>query len=132
MSDRILVMREGRQMAILDALGATQEEVLTAAMGQAELRSDRWPHDRRLILRRTSADQIRELVLVLVIVGLVVFFATQVEGYLSGRTFNRITTGVPDRGGRRRRSSARRPDPQHRPVGRVAVGLVGLRRGHHA
>jgi rhamnose transport system ATP-binding protein len=36
MSDRILVMREGRQMAILDAEGATQEQVLTWAMGQAE------------------------------------------------------------------------------------------------
>jgi rhamnose transport system ATP-binding protein len=36
MSDRILVMREGRQMAIIDAVGATQEQVLTWAMGQAE------------------------------------------------------------------------------------------------
>jgi rhamnose transport system ATP-binding protein len=37
MSDRILVMREGRQMATMDAKGATQEEVLTHAMGQAEV-----------------------------------------------------------------------------------------------
>jgi len=36
MSDRILVMREGRQMAILDGATATQEEVLAQAMGQAE------------------------------------------------------------------------------------------------
>lgn len=34
MSDRILVMREGRQMAIFDRADATQERVLTAAMGQ--------------------------------------------------------------------------------------------------
>ncbi|MEM7113085.1 MAG: sugar ABC transporter ATP-binding protein [Chloroflexota bacterium] len=34
MSDRILVMREGRQMAILDSETATQELVMTAAMGQ--------------------------------------------------------------------------------------------------
>ncbi len=34
-SDRILVMREGRQMAILDHDEATAERVLTAAMGQA-------------------------------------------------------------------------------------------------
>ena len=34
MSDRILVMREGRQMAIFDQREATQERVLTAAMGQ--------------------------------------------------------------------------------------------------
>jgi rhamnose transport system ATP-binding protein len=35
MSDRILVMREGRQMAIFDHKDATQERVLSAAMGQA-------------------------------------------------------------------------------------------------
>jgi rhamnose transport system ATP-binding protein len=35
MSDRILVMREGRQMAVLDAADANQEIVLAAAMGQA-------------------------------------------------------------------------------------------------
>ena len=36
MSDRILIMREGRQMAIFDRAEATQERVLTAAMGQSE------------------------------------------------------------------------------------------------
>jgi rhamnose transport system ATP-binding protein len=35
MSDRILVMREGRQMAIFDRQEATQEKVMTAAMGQS-------------------------------------------------------------------------------------------------
>jgi rhamnose transport system ATP-binding protein len=35
MSDRILVMREGRQMAIFDHNDATQERVLSAAMGQS-------------------------------------------------------------------------------------------------
>jgi rhamnose transport system ATP-binding protein len=34
-SDRILVMREGRQMAILDRAEANAETVMTAAMGQA-------------------------------------------------------------------------------------------------
>jgi rhamnose transport system ATP-binding protein len=34
-SDRVLVMREGRQMAILDRARATQEAVMTAAMGQS-------------------------------------------------------------------------------------------------
>ncbi|MCB0031991.1 MAG: sugar ABC transporter ATP-binding protein, partial [Anaerolineales bacterium] len=34
MSDRILVMREGRQMGIFDREEATQELILTAAMGQ--------------------------------------------------------------------------------------------------
>lgn len=36
MSDRVLVMREGRQMAIFDRREATQERVLAAAMGQSE------------------------------------------------------------------------------------------------
>jgi ribose transport system ATP-binding protein len=35
MSDRILVMRQGRIVAELDAAGATQETVLRAALGQA-------------------------------------------------------------------------------------------------
>ncbi len=34
MSDRVLVMREGRQMAILDGDSATSQTVMTAAMGQ--------------------------------------------------------------------------------------------------
>lgn len=35
MSDRILVMREGRQMGIFNRHEATQEDILTAAMGQS-------------------------------------------------------------------------------------------------
>jgi rhamnose transport system ATP-binding protein len=35
MSDRVLVMREGRQMTILDREEATEETIMTAAMGQA-------------------------------------------------------------------------------------------------
>jgi rhamnose transport system ATP-binding protein len=35
MSDRILVMREGRQMALLDRESADQERVMSAAMGQS-------------------------------------------------------------------------------------------------
>jgi rhamnose transport system ATP-binding protein len=35
MSDRVLVMREGRQMAVFDRSEADQESVMTAAMGQA-------------------------------------------------------------------------------------------------
>lgn len=37
MSDRILVMREGQQMGIFDRKEATQESVLTAAMGQGHV-----------------------------------------------------------------------------------------------
>jgi rhamnose transport system ATP-binding protein len=34
MGDRILVMREGRQMAILESAGATQERIMALATGQ--------------------------------------------------------------------------------------------------
>ncbi|MEA3337905.1 MAG: sugar ABC transporter ATP-binding protein [Chloroflexota bacterium] len=37
MSDRVLVMREGRQMAVFPRAEATQEAVMTAAMGQHDL-----------------------------------------------------------------------------------------------
>lgn len=47
------------------------------------------------VLRRLRPTQIRELILLFVVVGLVVFFATQIDGYLTGRTFNRITTAFP-------------------------------------
>ena len=36
MGDRILVMREGRQMAILDHAGASQEEIMALATGQRD------------------------------------------------------------------------------------------------
>jgi rhamnose transport system ATP-binding protein len=38
MSDRILIMREGHQMGIVDARVATQEQILAKAMGQADTR----------------------------------------------------------------------------------------------
>jgi rhamnose transport system permease protein len=47
------------------------------------------------ILRRVRPTQIRELFLVLVIVAVVVLFSTVIDGYLTGRTFNRITTDFP-------------------------------------
>ena len=43
MSDRILVMREGRQMDIFDREKATQENVMTAAMGQKNNTTENQP-----------------------------------------------------------------------------------------
>ncbi len=37
MSDRVLVMREGRQMGIFDQVESTQEAIMTAAMGQNQV-----------------------------------------------------------------------------------------------
>jgi len=44
--------------------------------------------------RHLRPEQIRELSLVFLIVVTLIFFGTQIEGYYSGRTFNRITTTV--------------------------------------
>jgi len=46
------------------------------------------------IKRYFRPEQIRELSLVVLIVLIVLLFSTQIEGYLSGRTFNRIATSV--------------------------------------
>jgi rhamnose transport system permease protein len=46
------------------------------------------------IRRVLRPEQIREFSLVLLIALAVVFFAAQIEGYYSGRTFNRIATSV--------------------------------------
>lgn len=44
--------------------------------------------------RVVRPEQIRELILVLLIILVVIFFGTQIEGYYSPRTFNRIATSV--------------------------------------
>jgi rhamnose transport system permease protein len=46
------------------------------------------------IKRYVRPEQIRELVLLLLIVLVVFFFSTQIENFVSGRTFNRIATSV--------------------------------------
>lgn len=46
------------------------------------------------IKRYLRPEQIRELSLVFLIIVTLIFFGTQIEGYYSGRTFNRITTTV--------------------------------------
>jgi rhamnose transport system permease protein len=46
------------------------------------------------IRRRFQPEQIRELVLVVLIIGIILFFGTQIENYFSARTFNRISTSV--------------------------------------
>lgn len=46
------------------------------------------------IFRRIRPEQLRELVLVLLIALLALFFATQIENYLTGRLFNRISSSI--------------------------------------
>jgi rhamnose transport system ATP-binding protein len=40
MSDRVVVMREGRQMGIFEYADATEEKVMTAAMGQSTIEQE--------------------------------------------------------------------------------------------
>lgn len=46
------------------------------------------------IKRAIRPEQIRELVLLFLIIVVVLFFDTQIENFVSGRTFNRISTSV--------------------------------------
>ncbi len=46
------------------------------------------------IRRYLRPEQIRELSLIVIIILAVLFFATQIENYLSARTFNRISTSI--------------------------------------
>jgi len=46
------------------------------------------------LIRRFRPEQIRELVLVLLIILVIIFFASQIDNYLSPRFFNRISTSV--------------------------------------
>jgi rhamnose transport system permease protein len=47
------------------------------------------------LLRRLRPSQVRELITLLIIVVIILFFSTQIDNYLTGRTFNRITTEFP-------------------------------------
>jgi len=48
----------------------------------------------RLLLRYVRPEQLREATLVVIILAMLAFFATQIPGYLSGTTFTRISTSV--------------------------------------
>jgi len=48
----------------------------------------------KFLKRVIRPEQIRELILVLLIILAVIFFSSQIDNYYSARTFNRITTSV--------------------------------------
>ena len=97
MSDRVLVMREGRQMGIFDRAEATQEVDHDGGDGpttRSWRASSSGECAMKAIMRRFRPEQIREFVIVLLIVVLILFFGTQINNYFTGRTFNRISTSV--------------------------------------
>ena len=94
LSDRVLVMREGRQMAILNRAEANEETVMTAAMGQRSTDTIAWKADMNWLKRRVRPEQIRELSLLVLILAAIVFFGSFIDNYYSFRTFNRIASSV--------------------------------------
>ena len=46
------------------------------------------------VLRHIRPERLRELILVLIIIAVAAFFATQIPDFLSARTFTRISTSV--------------------------------------
>ena len=94
MSDRVLVMREGRQMAIFDRDDADQEAVMAAAMGQAPQPCARRRRGVSWLQRHFRPEQVRELSLLLLIVVAVLVFGSLIEGYYTSRTFNRVASSV--------------------------------------
>jgi rhamnose transport system permease protein len=47
------------------------------------------------LLRRIRPEQVREVILLMVTIGLLLFFATQIPDYFNSRSVNRLTTGIP-------------------------------------
>jgi rhamnose transport system permease protein len=50
---------------------------------------------RAWVIRTIRPEQVREIALVVVILLVLAFFATQIPNYLSGRTFTRVTSTIP-------------------------------------
>ena len=50
---------------------------------------------RTAFFKRVRPEQVREIALLLIIVAVVIFFATQVPNFASGRTFTRVATTTP-------------------------------------
>ena len=86
MSDRVLVMREGRQMGILDGPQATQITIMSLAMG--ELQETVSP------IQGLRPEKLRELVLLILIVLVLIVFSSVIENYLNARLFNRVSASV--------------------------------------
>ena len=47
------------------------------------------------ILRRVRPEQFREVILLLVTIAVLLFFAMQIPDYFNPRSINRLTTGLP-------------------------------------
>ena len=83
MSDRVLVMREGRQIG-----------VLRARRGDRGAHHHRGHGGRMSAVLRLRPERLRELSLLVVLAVAVLIFSLLIDNYLGGSFFNRVTTSV--------------------------------------
>ena len=131
MSDRVLVMREGRQMAIFDRDDANQESVMTAAMGQASTRAGQGARHELAAApcppgagARTQPAAAHHRA--------VLFFGSLIDNYYTVAHLQPHRLQRRHHHHRRGRPDAGRADPQHRPLGRLDRRLHRLFRRHAA
>ena len=93
LSDRVLVMREGRQMTILDRDDGRSGIGDELGNGPDIRRTGRTARVNWL-RRHVRPEQLRELSLFVLIVIAVITFGSLIDGYYSFRTFNRIASSV--------------------------------------
>ena len=129
LSDRVLVMREGRQMTILDRADADPGIGDERGDGSDIRRSD-GTAGMNWLRRHVRPEQLRELSLFVLIVVAVAHlrFADRRLLFVPHLQSHRLQRRDHHRG--RGRSDARRADAQHRPVGRFDRRLHRLFRGN--
>ena len=116
MSDRVLVMREGRQIGDLRARRGDEERIITRGDG-----------GRMSALLRLRPERLRELSLLLVLAVAVLIFSQLIDNYLRRQLLQPRHDERRDHRDPRRRPDDRDPDAEHRPVGRLDRRRHGVR-----
>ena len=121
MSDRVLVMREGRLVAELPRAEATQERVIAAAAGVGGGSMSAVASDgaRRRTSSPASSFRLRELGIFVALGVAIVFFAVRAPNFLTVGNWQDIAQGRRDGRRRRGRRDDGRADAQHRPQRRL-------------
>ena len=98
MSDRVLVMREGRQMGVFAGADLQQERIMTAAVGVAmstiSPTAVAVPVRTRVRRQGLRPERIKELSLLGVLIASVLVFSIVVEDYLSARFVSRLLIAI--------------------------------------
>ena len=129
MSDRVLVMREGRQMAIFRPRRRHPGIGDDGGHG-AGRRIERQGRGMNWLQRHVRPEQVREFSLLLLIIAAVLILRLAHRQLLHVAHLQPHRLERRDHHHRRGRPDPRRPHPQHRPVGRLDRRLLGLFRRH--